>query len=149
MSTVTMQSERCASLGSMVIQAGPDILLNRHGVWLCLIERCPINHRLSNPSVPNCLRSGQRARCPPEGVNPYDFEADDSNTERDGCVSLHHLLELHGPILSLPLSLLWPRALLRTDPRVSFLSTTWGRGRGGSFCTRSRGAIGLPSHIVA
>jgi hypothetical protein len=66
-----------------------------------------------------------------EGVNPSDFEADDSNTERDGCVALHHRLEPQGPISSLPLSLLWPR-VLRTGLREGFLNTTRGRGCGGS-----------------
>jgi hypothetical protein len=42
---------------------------------------------------------------PPEGVNPGDFEADHSNTERDGSVALHHRLEPQGLISSLPVSL--------------------------------------------
>ena len=84
-----------------------------------------------------------------EGVNPGDFEADDLDTERDGHVALHHRLEPQGPISSLPLSLLCPRDLLRTGPRVGFLSTTLGRGRGESFYTQSPGAVSLVGHIMA
>jgi hypothetical protein len=69
---------------------------------------------------------------PPEGVNPGDFEADNSDTGRDGPVALHHQLEPQGPISSLPLSLLQPRALLRTSQRVGFLSTTRRHGCGWS-----------------
>jgi hypothetical protein len=49
----------------------------------------------------------------------------------------------------MPLSLLWPQALLRTILRVGFLNTTWGCGFGESLRARSRGAVGLPGHIVA
>jgi hypothetical protein len=37
-----------------------------------------------------------------EGVNPGDFEVDDSNIERDSHVALHHRLEPHEPILPCP-----------------------------------------------
>jgi hypothetical protein len=50
---------------------------------------------------------------PPKGVNLGDFKADDSDIGRDGHVAPHHRLEPWGPISSLPLSLLWPRALIR------------------------------------
>jgi hypothetical protein len=69
---------------------------------------------------------------PPEGANLGDFEEDDSNTGRGGHVALHHRLVLWGPISSLPLSLLWPWALLRAGRREVFLSATWGRNCDGS-----------------
>ena len=86
-------------------QLGLDILPNGHGVRLCLIERRSTNHRLSNPLVLDRRHSGQRARCLPlEGINPGDFEEDNSNIERDDRVALHHRLGPQGPIYSLPLS---------------------------------------------
>ena len=85
---------------------------------------------------------------PLEGVNPNDFEADDSNIERDGRVALHHRLELQGPSHLAPIPL-WPRALLRANPRAGFLSMTWGRECGGSLHAWVRGAVCLPSHIMA
>jgi hypothetical protein len=86
---------------------------------------------------------------PSEGVNPGDFEIDDLNMGRDGHVAPYHRLELRGAISSLPLSLLWPRALLRADPRVGFLSTTQGQGHGGLLSALSLGVVGLPGHIMA
>ena len=68
----------------------------------------------------------------PKGVNLRDFEVDDSDRERDGHVAPHHRLEPQRPISSLPLSLLWPPALLRTGLRMGFLITMRGRGHGGS-----------------
>ena len=138
MSTVTMLSKLCASSGSMGNLSGTRY--PPQSMWSSAMShvRRLVNHRASITSVPNRLRSGQRARClPPEGVNPGDFKADDSNTKRDGRVAPHHRLEPQGPISSLPLSLLWPQALLRTSQRVGSLSLTWGHGRGGSFCARS------------
>jgi len=52
--------------GRWIIQVKPDILLNQHGVRLCLIKRCPIHRWPSSLSDPNRLRSGQRARCLPQ-----------------------------------------------------------------------------------
>ena len=133
MFTITTWPERCASSGSMGnsswTQYPPQLM------WSLAVPhvRCPINHRSSILLVPNHLRSGQRARCLPlEGVNLGDFEVDDSNIGRDGHVAPHHRFELRGPISSLPLSLLWPRALLRAGPREVFLSTMRGHGCGGS-----------------
>ena len=62
------------------------------------------------------MARGQDA--PLEGVNLGDFEVDDSNIEKDGRMVPHHRLEPQEPISSLPLSLLWPRALLRTGLEV-------------------------------
>jgi hypothetical protein len=132
MSTVTTWSERCASSGSIGNSSGTQY--PPRSTWRLVVPhvRHPINHRSSIPLVPNRLCSGQRARClSPEGVNPGDFKANDSNIGRDGHVALHNLLEPWGPISSLPLSLLWPQALLRAGPRVSYLSTTWGCNYGG------------------
>ena len=39
---------------------------------------------------------------PLEGVNPSDFKADDSNTERDDRVALYHKLEPQGAISPYP-----------------------------------------------
>ena len=132
LSTVTMWSERCASMESMGNPSGTRY--PSQSTWSSAVPhvRHPINRRPSIPLVPNRLHSGQRARCLPlEGVNPGDFEADDLGTRRDGHVVLHHQLEPWEPISSLPLSLLWPRALLRTCLIESFLSTTRCHGCGG------------------
>jgi hypothetical protein len=88
--------------GRWVIRARPDILPNQCGVRLCLVKRHPINCWPSSPSVPDRLRSGERARCLPQTANLGDFEADDSNIERDGHVALHHQLEPQGPISPCP-----------------------------------------------
>jgi hypothetical protein len=65
---------------------------------------------------------------PLEGVHLGDFEGDDSNIGRDGHVASHHRLEPWGAIFFLPLSLLWPQALLRTGLGVDFLITMLGHG---------------------
>jgi hypothetical protein len=68
MSTVTMWSERCASSGSMGNLSGtryPPQL-----TWSLAVPhvRHPVNRQPSIPSLPNHLRSGQRARfLPREG----------------------------------------------------------------------------------
>ena len=85
---------------------------------------------------------------PPEGVNPGDFEVDDLNIESYSCVALHHRLEPRRPISSLPLSLLWPRALLRAGPREVFLSTTRGHVRGGSFLRVGLWVLDLLDHVA-
>jgi hypothetical protein len=112
MSTVTTWSERCTSLGSMGNPTGTQC--PPRSMWSSAVPhvRCPINHRSSIPLVPNYLRSSLRARClPPEGVNLRDFEANNSDIGRDGCVALHHRLEQQGAISSLPLSLLWTQII--------------------------------------
>ena len=80
MSTVTTWSEQCTSSGSMGNSSGTRY--PPQSTWSLAMPhmRHPINHRPSILLVPNRLYSGQRARClPPEGVNPGDFEANDSN----------------------------------------------------------------------
>jgi hypothetical protein len=133
MSSITTWSERCAWSGSMGNPSGTRY--PPQSTWSSVVPhmRHPINYQLSILLVPNCLRSGQRARCLPlEGVNPGDFEADNSDIGRDGPVAPHHQLEPQGAISSLPLSLLRPRVLLRTSQRVGFLSTTRRHGCRGS-----------------
>ena len=78
---------------------------------------------------------------PLEWVNSGDFKANDSNIRRDGRVALHHRLELRGPISFLPLSFLWPRALLRTSLWVDFLVMMLGRGH--DLATRHTGSGAL------
>jgi hypothetical protein len=56
-------------------------------------------------------------------------------------VALHHQLELQGPISFLPLSLLWPRALLRTGPGVDFLIMMLGHGYDPATQHTSSGAL--------
>jgi hypothetical protein len=92
---------------------------------------CEMSHKSSTVNPIGLQLPSQRLEGkvpPPEGVNLGDFEADDSNTGKDGHVASHHRLEIQGPIFSLPLSLLWPRALLRTSPRMGLLSMTRGCG---------------------
>jgi hypothetical protein len=146
MFTVTMWSERCASLGSMGNSSRTQY--PPQSAWSSVVPhvRCPVNHRLSILSVPNRLRSGQRARyLPPKGVNPGDFEAEDSNIGRDSRVAPHHRLEPLGPISFLPLSLSWPRALPRTGPGVDFLIMTSGRAHDLATQRTGLGALGPPS----
>jgi hypothetical protein len=85
---------------------------------------------------------------PLEGVYLGDFEADDSNIGRDGHVAPYHRLEPQGPISSLHLSLLWPRALLRVGQREVFLSVTWGHSCDESL-RMGLGVIYLPCYVVA
>ena len=114
MSIVTSWSERCASSGSMGNPSGTRYPPRSTCSSVVPHVRRLVNHRPSIPLVPNRLRSSQMARClSPEGVNPGEFKADNSNTGKDGHVAPHHRLEPQGAISSLPLSLFWPRALLR------------------------------------
>jgi hypothetical protein len=143
MSTVTTWSKQCASSGSMANSSGTRY--PPQSTWSSAMPhvRRLVNHWLSIPSVANHLRSGQRARCLPlEGVNPGDFEADDSNTGRDGRVALYHRLEPWGLIFFLPLSLLWPQALLRTSLGVDFLITMLGHGHDPAAQCMGSGALG-------
>jgi hypothetical protein len=139
MSTVTTRSERCASLGSMGNLSGTRY--PSQSAWSLAVPHRETSHKSHWSPTASAAARGQDAS-PPEGVNPGDFKADDSNTGRDGCVALHHRLEPRGAIFSLPLSLWWPRALLRASLREVFLSTTWGHGCGGSLC------VGLLASLV-
>ena len=109
MSTITTRSERCAS--SVLMGNLSRTRYSPQSTWSSTVPRRETSHKSSavNPVGPQPpLQRSEGKMPPPEGVNPGDFEADDSNTERDGCVAPHHRLEPQGPISSLPLSLLWP-----------------------------------------
>jgi hypothetical protein len=56
-------------------------------------------------------------------------------------VALHHQLEPQVPISFLPLSLLWPRALLRTGLGVDFLIMMLGHGYDPAAKHTSSGAL--------
>jgi hypothetical protein len=58
-------------------------------------------------------------------------------------VALYQQLEPQGPISFLPLSLLWPRALLRTGLGVDFLIMTLGHGYDRAAQHTGLGLLGL------
>ena len=149
MSIVTTRSERCASSGSMGNSSGTRYPLQSK--WSSAVPHRETSHKSSavNPIGPQPPPQRLEGKMPhPEEVNLGDFEADDSNTERDGRVATHHQLEPQGPISSLPLSLLWPRALLRAGPREVFLSTTRGHVCVGSPLHTDLGACDLLDHVA-
>jgi hypothetical protein len=88
MSTVSTWSEWCASSGSKGNSSG---------------TRYPPQSTSHKSSVVNPVGlqpppQGLEGKMPPlEGVNPRDFEADDSNTGRDGHMAPHHRLDPWGP----------------------------------------------------
>jgi hypothetical protein len=65
MSTITMWSEQCASSGSMGNLSGTRYPPQSSWSLAMPHVRHPVNRQLSIPSLPNHLRSGQRARCLP------------------------------------------------------------------------------------
>jgi hypothetical protein len=114
MSTVTTWSERCTSSGSMGNSSGTRY--PPQSTWSSVMPHRETSHKSSavKPIGPQLPRQRPKGKMPPlEGVNPGNFEADDSNIERWLCGSAPLIRATGAHLLPTPIPL-WPQALLRT-----------------------------------
>jgi hypothetical protein len=103
MSTITTRPKRCASSGSMGNSS--ETQYPPQSTWSSAMPCRETSHKSSadKPVGPRPAPQRSEGKMPTlEGVNPGDFEVDDSNIERDSHVALHHRLEPHEPILPCP-----------------------------------------------